>query len=128
MLATRGLLEGIYVHGFIGYDWSALHRAMHAGGVFRFGFGRCSRPIDAANRALLAVQRQGTDLTQVCSVHLGVSGGADLTLSDIDQVVGQVQEQVGSSAVFEFYSTVRDELGGVVEVSLLAASETRLGP
>ena len=122
------MLDGVFLHGFIGYDWFDLYRAMQAGGVFRFGFGRCSRSIDATDRALLAVQRQGTDLTQVCSVHLGISGGADLTLSDIDQVGGQVQKRVGARAVFEFYSTVRNELSGVVEVSLLAAMRRARSP
>jgi len=124
--AAHSLLDGLYIHGFIGYDHADLFTVMHAAGVFAFGLGRSSHgTLHAADQALLEVERQGIDLSRVCSVHMGFSGDADTTLVEISDLAARVQARISDSAHVMFYATIKQELRGQVEVSLLAAIERR---
>jgi len=127
LCAAHNLLDGLFIHGIIGYDLDGLLTVLRGGDVFALGLGRAPHAavLDAADQALLALQRQGVDLSRICSVNLGLNGDGDTTLAQISDLYDRVRSRLPGSADILFYSTIRDDLSGRVEVSLLAAEKRR---
>lgn len=123
---VRGLINGIYCHGFIGFDLVDLLEVFHEGRWFSFGRGCCRHAEigshDAADQALNELRAQGQDPAMIRCLLMGISGDDQTTLTEINDLATKVQQAVHGDAIIMFYAIIRQKLVGQVEVSLLASA------
>jgi len=124
VLAAHNVLDGLYHHGFIGYDFADVRLVLH-GSAF-IAVSRCLHGdvggFDAADRALRLLRQQGVNLSRVAAVNLGINGNAETSLVEIGTLSEKVVRAVPDRANIIFYSTIQEQLGGLVEVSLVVTS------
>ncbi|MBM3265154.1 MAG: cell division protein FtsZ [candidate division Zixibacteria bacterium] len=126
--ATRGISDLVTLPGLINVDFADIKTTMASKGYALMGTGEAtgeSRAREAATRAMTHPLLEDLEIDGAQDILLNISGGNDLTLFDVDEVMTTVQEAAGQTNII--MGTVLDTtLEGMVRVTLIATGLERV--
>jgi len=100
---VRGISEIIVFPGLINLDFNDVRAVMLDAGTAMMGIGEsegANRAVDAAQAAISSPLLE-TDIAGASSVLLNVTGGPDLTLAEVQEAAGIIQEAAGGAVIDE---------------------------
>lgn len=121
---VRGIADLINFPGLVNLDFADIVTAMSEKGKAMMGTGEASgedRAIKAAESAIANPLLDQSSMCGACGVLINITGGADMTLYEVDSAANRIREEIGESdANIIFGSTFNPELEGVIRVSVVA--------
>ncbi|MFP3902812.1 MAG: cell division protein FtsZ [Armatimonadota bacterium] len=121
---VRGISEVIVVPGLINLDFADVNTVMKDAGTAMMGIGESSgedRATDAANAAIASPLLE-TDIEGATAILLNVTGGPDLSLSQVHEVSNIIQEAAGGEgeADLTLGAVIDDQMEDEIRVTVLA--------
>jgi cell division protein FtsZ len=122
---VRGISEVIVVPGLINLDFNDVRAVMLDAGTAMMGIGESSgenRAIDAAQAAISSPLLE-TDIAGATSVLLNVTGGPDLSLTEVQRAAEIVQAAAGGAdgdVDLTLGAVIDDKMQGQVRITVLA--------
>lgn len=96
-----------------------------------FGIGEASGP----NRAILSAEAalknpllENNEIKECKGILINISGGNDLTLSEIQQVTERIRKEVKKDVNIIFGSSIVEENNGKIQVSIVATGIEKFNP
>ena len=121
--AVRGISDLILVPGLINLDFADVKSIMSCRGIAIMGTGAGdgeARSIDAAKRAVSSPLLEDTSLDGARSVIVNVTGGSDLSMIEVSEATGFIQETAHPDANIIFGAVVDPEMDGKVKITVIA--------
>jgi cell division protein FtsZ len=121
--AIQGISDLILVPGLINLDFADVKTIMHGMGFAMMGTGigeGADRAMDAARRAISSPLLEGASVTGARGVIINVTGGPDLSLVEVSEASGIVQEAADEDANIIFGAVVDPLLKGRVKITVIA--------
>lgn len=121
--AVRGISDLILVPGLINLDFADVKSIMARRGIAIMGTGTGdgeTRSIEAAKRAVSSPLLEDTSLDGTRSVIVNVTGGADLSMIEVSEATGFIQETAHPDANIIFGAVVDPEMDGKVKITVIA--------
>ncbi|MCY3713947.1 MAG: cell division protein FtsZ [Gemmatimonadetes bacterium] len=120
--ATRGISDLVTLPGLINVDYADIRTTMENKGEALMGTGESEgdkRALEAAERAMNHPLLADMDIDGAKDILLNISGGQDMTLFEVEEVMTTVQAAAGHTNII--MGTVLDEsLEGSIRVTLIA--------
>ncbi|HEY9188997.1 MAG TPA: cell division protein FtsZ [Bacteroidota bacterium] len=110
--ATRGISEVITRSGFINVDFADVRTIMKEMGDAMMGTGVGkgeNRSIEAAQAAISSPLLEGVSINGAQGVLVNITGGPNLTMSDVDGVMNVIYDTVNSDMANIIFGTVIDD-------------------
>ena len=120
---VRSITDLVMNPGMVNLDFADVRTVLTTMGRAMMGTGKASgenRAEVAADQALTNPLLDDSSIKGAKSVLINISGGLDLTLSEVDIVMQKIVSQVDENANVKFGSTVNEELEGSIQVSIVA--------
>jgi len=120
---VRAVTDLIIRPGLINLDFADVRIVIEDMGRALIGVGEADgdlRAVEAANAAMGNPLLEGLPFDQVRGLLINITGGDDLTLHEVQQVIGHIGEQIDSSATLIFGSTLDPALDGRIRVAVVA--------
>lgn len=121
---VQGISDLITVPGLVNLDFADVAAVLRGAGTAMMGIGEGQGPGRAALAAKAAATNplfEGESIRGARKVLLNITGGQDLTLSEVTQIAEIVRKQIAVDADLTFGAVVREELQGKVKVTVIAA-------
>lgn len=121
--AVQGISDLILLPGIINVDFADVKTIMENAGSALFGVGRAQGENRAETAALAAINYPLLDISikGARGVLFNVSGGKDISLSEIDQVAKTITREVNSEAKIIFGAVQDEQLKkGEIKVTVIA--------
>ncbi len=126
--ATRGIAEIIAVPGLVNVDFADVRTIMRDMGDALMGSGIAegeNRAVEAAHNAISSPLLDGISIAGAQGVLVNITGGADLSLVEIDESVSIITEAAGEDANVIFGSVIDPSLEGKLMVTVIATGFNR---
>ncbi len=120
---VRGVTDLITKEGLINLDFSDIRSAMLEMGKAMMGTGEAEgerRAIEAAEAAINNPLLDDISMKGARGVIINVTGGADMTLFEVDEACNRIRDEVDPNANIIFGSTFDDNMEGKMRVSVVA--------
>ncbi len=120
---VRGVTDLMVKPGLINLDFADIRTVMREMGKAMMGTGEASgerRAIEAAEAAISNPLLDDVSLKGARALLINITGGADMTLYEVDEAANRVREEVDSEANIIFGSTYNEEMNGTMRVSVVA--------
>lgn len=120
---VRGVTDLMVMPGLINLDFADIRSAMLEMGKAMMGTGEGEgdrRAIEAAEAAINNPLLDDVSMKGARGVIINVTGGADMTLFEVDEACNRIRDEVDSNANIIFGSTFDDKLEGSMRVSVVA--------
>jgi cell division protein FtsZ len=122
--AVKGVTEIINRSGEVNVDFADVRRVLGEGGAAIIGLGESDNPDnrakeaveDALNNPLLDV-----DIRTAKSVLLNITGGNDLNLSQTEEVIRAVTDQLSNDIVVKFGVLIDPDLAGTIKATIVVS-------
>jgi cell division protein FtsZ len=123
---VQGITDLITLPGLINLDFADVRTVIRGAGSALLGIGYASGPQRAEEAALAAISSPllETPIDGARGILLGITGGSDLSLSEISRAAKVVSDAADPEANIIFGATVDPELEGKVWVTVVAAGFT----
>ena len=123
---VQGITDMITLPGLINLDFADVRTVIRGAGAALLGIGYASGANRAEEAALAAISSPllETPIDGARGILLGITGGPDLSLSEINRAARVVAEAADPEANIIFGATVDPELEGKVWVTVVAAGFT----
>jgi cell division protein FtsZ len=121
--AIQGISDLILVPGLINLDFADVKTIMSGMGLAMMGTGIMSgekRTIEAAKAAISSPLLEGASVDGARGVIINVTGGADLSLMEVNEASLLIQEAAHEDANIIFGAVVDPRLDGRVKVTVIA--------
>src|SRR5438309_89409 len=121
--ATQGISSLISVTGLVNVDFADVRTVMQEGGsaLMGTGVGRGeNRATDAAQQAIASPLLDNVSVSGATGVLVNITGGDDLTLGDVHQIVEIVKDAVGDDAEIIFGTVNEKAMQGECRVTVIA--------
>ncbi len=121
--ATRGIAEIIAVPGLVNVDFADVRTIMRDMGDALMGSGIASgenRAVEAAHNAISSPLLDGVSIGGAQGVLVNITGGADMSLVEIDEAVSIITEAAGEDANVIFGSVIDPDLEDRLMVTVIA--------
>lgn len=121
--ATQGISTLITVTGLVNVDFADVRTVMQEGGsaLMGTGIGRGeNRATDAAQQAIASPLLDNVSVSGATGVLVNITGGDDLTLGDVHQIVEIVKDAVGEDAEIIFGTVNEKAMQGECRVTVIA--------
>jgi cell division protein FtsZ len=121
--ATRGISDVINVPGLINVDFADVKTIMSMVGDALMGMGTGSgedRALVAAQQAISSPLLEEVSIAGAKGVLVNVTGGSDLSLTEVSEALNVVHETAGPDAHIIFGAVLSEELKDEVQVTVLA--------
>jgi cell division protein FtsZ len=121
--AIQGISDLILVPGLINLDFADVKTIMSGMGLAMMGTGVMSgekRTIEAAKAAISSPLLEGASVDGARGVIINVTGGADLSLMEVNEASLLIQEAAHEDANIIFGAVVDPRLDGRVKVTVIA--------
>src|SRR4026209_1766498 len=121
--ATQGISTLITVTGLVNVDFADVRTVMQEGGsaLMGTGIGRGeNRATDAAQQAIASPLLDNVSVSGATGVLVNITGGDDLTLGDVHQIVEIVKDAVGEEAEIIFGTVNEKAMQGECRVTVIA--------
>jgi len=128
--ATKGISDLICVPGLINLDFADVKTVMSEMGDALMGSAVASgedRAIDAAQNAIRSPLLEDVSITGALGLLVNITGGDDLTLSEVDSAANIVQEAVGEEANVIFGAVIDDQFKDQIRVTVIATGFNQNG-
>jgi cell division protein FtsZ len=120
---VRSITDLMTMPGLINLDFSDVRSVMSEMGKAMMGTGEGegeNRAIKAAEAAIANPLLDNVSMKGARGVLINISGGADLTLFELDEAANKIREEVDENANIIFGSTFEPSLEGKIRVSVVA--------
>lgn len=121
--AVQGIAELLTKPGLINLDFADLKTVMNKKGkaVMSIGIGSGdNRAIDAVENAISSPLLEEDSIEGAMSLILNISGGKDLTLTEVNQIVHTIAKEVDENANIIFGHTYDMDMNEEVRITLVA--------
>src|SRR6478609_9061373 len=121
--ATQGISSLISVTGLVNVDFADVRTVMQSGGsaLMGTGIGRGeNRAMEAAQQAISSPLLDNVSISGATGVLVNITGGADLTLGEVHQIVEIVKDAVGEDAEIIFGTVNEKAMQGECRVTVIA--------
>jgi cell division protein FtsZ len=121
--AVQGISDLITVPGEVNVDFADVKTIMTGMGMALMGTGLAkgeNRALEAAQRAISSPLLEETSIEGAKGVLLNISGGADLTLHEVDEAARVIAEAVDPAANIISGLVVRDDMEEDMKVTVIA--------
>ena len=120
---VKGVTDLMVRPGLINLDFADVRAVMDEMGKAMMGTGEASgenRAVEAADKAVSNPLLDEISLRGANGVLINITGGADLTLFELDEAANRIREEVDPEANIIVGSTLDTTLAGVMRVSVVA--------
>lgn len=120
---VRGVTDLITKEGLINLDFADIRSAMLEMGKAMMGTGEAEgerRAIESAEAAINNPLLDDISMKGARGVIINVTGGADMTLFEVDEACNRIRDEVDPNANIIFGSTFDDKMEGRMRVSVVA--------
>ena len=120
---VKGVTDLMVRPGLINLDFADVRAVMDEMGKAMMGTGEASgenRAVEAADKAVSNPLLDEISLRGAKGVLINITGGADLTLFELDEAANRIREEVDPDANIIVGSTLDTTLEGVMRVSVVA--------
>ncbi|MBE3637167.1 cell division protein FtsZ [Mangrovicoccus algicola] len=120
---VKGVTDLMVRPGLINLDFADVRAVMDEMGKAMMGTGEASgedRAIQAAEKAIANPLLDEISLKGAKGVLINITGGADMTLFELDEAANRIREEVDADANIIVGSTLDDTLDGAMRVSVVA--------
>ncbi len=120
---VRGVTDLMVMPGLINLDFADIRSAMLEMGKAMMGTGEGEgdrRATEAAEAAINNPLLDDVSMKGARGVIINVTGGADMTLFEVDEACNRIRDEVDSNANIIFGSTFDEKLEGSMRVSVVA--------
>lgn len=120
---VRGVTDLMVMPGLINLDFADIRTVMSEMGKAMMGTGEAEgdkRAIEAAERAISNPLLDDVTMHGARGVLINITGGADMTLFEVDEAANRIREEVDDDANIIFGSTFEESLEGQIRVSVVA--------
>ncbi len=120
---VRGITDLMVMPGLINLDFADVRSIMSEMGKAMMGTGEAEgerRALDAAEAAISNPLLDDTSMAGANGVLINITGGADMTLFEVDEAANRIRSEVEEDAYIIFGSTFDDSLEGRLRVSVVA--------
>ncbi len=121
--ATKGISDLISVPGLINLDFADVKTVMSEMGDAMMGSGIASgenRAVEAAKNAISSPLLEDVSIVGAIGLLVNITGGDDITLSEVDAATNIVQEAAGEEANIIFGAVIDDEFRDQIRVTVIA--------
>jgi cell division protein FtsZ len=126
--ATKGISDLICVPGLINLDFADVKTVMSEMGDALMGSAVASgedRAIEAAQDAIKSPLLEDVSIAGALGLLVNVTGGDDLTLSEVDSAANIVQQAVGEEANIIFGAVIDEQFKDQIRVTVIATGFSR---
>ena len=120
---VKGVTDLMVRPGLINLDFADVRAVMDEMGKAMMGTGEAEgedRAIQAAEKAIANPLLDEISLRGAKGVLINITGGHDLTLFELDEAANRIREEVDPEANIIVGSTLDENMGGVMRVSVVA--------
>lgn len=120
--AIQGVSEVISVNGLINLDFADVATIMRDKGVAHMGIGKgrgANKTIEAVRQAVTS-QLLETSIEGATGILINITGGRDLTLSEVYEAVDLVRDVAHADCNVIFGANVNNDVSGETEVTVIA--------
>jgi len=121
--AVQGISDIITVHGLVNVDFADVRTIMAEQGMALMGTGRSGgdrRALEAMQAAINSPLLEDVTLDGATGLLVNITGGANLTLREVDEAVSMAQSAADPDANIIFGSVVDESLGDEVRITVIA--------
>jgi cell division protein FtsZ len=121
--ATRGISDLISVPGLVNLDFADVRTVMAKMGDALMGTGSASgdnRAADAARQAVTSPLLEEVSIAGAKGVLVNISGGNDLSLTDVNDATSIIYEAAGEDANIFFGAVIDSGFNGEIRVTVIA--------
>ncbi len=121
--AVRGISDLITINGLINLDFADVRTVMSEMGLALMGTGIASgenRAIEAAQRAISSPLLEDITISGARGILINITGGADLTLYEVNEASTLVQEEADEDANIIFGAVIDENLREEMRVTVIA--------
>ncbi|MEE8437713.1 MAG: cell division protein FtsZ [Candidatus Neomarinimicrobiota bacterium] len=126
--AAKGISDLINVHGLINLDFADVETIMKNMGDAIMGTGSASgeeRAVLAAQQAISSPLLDSATINGAQGVLVNITGGADLTLMEVDEATSIIFEEAGQDANIIFGAVIDPSLKDGIQVTVIATGFNR---
>jgi cell division protein FtsZ len=120
---VRGVTDLMVMPGLINLDFADIRAVMGEMGKAMMGTGEAEgdrRAIDAAEAAISNPLLEDVSMKGARGVLINITGGADMTLFEVDEAANRIREEVDPEANIIFGSTFDEKIAGRMRISVVA--------
>ncbi len=120
---VRGVTDLMVMPGLINLDFADIRAVMSEMGKAMMGTGEAegeNRAIDAAEAAISNPLLDDVSMKGARGVLINITGGADMTLFEVDEAANRIRDEVDPEANIIFGSTFVESIEGRMRVSVVA--------
>ncbi len=120
---VKGVTDLMVMPGLINLDFADVRSVMSEMGKAMMGTGESdgeNRAIKAAEAAIANPLLDNVSMQGARGVLINITGGADMTLFEVDEAANRIREEVDENANIIFGSTFDSALEGKIRVSVVA--------
>jgi cell division protein FtsZ len=121
--ATKGISDIIENTGYVNVDFADVRTVMATHGEALMGNGTAhgeNGAVEAARRAISSPLLEGVSIAGARGVLVNITGPSDLTLSQVDNAMTVVEDEVGEGALVIFGMVIDKELREEISVTVIA--------
>ncbi len=120
---VRSVTDLMMMPGLINLDFADVRTVMKEMGRAMMGTGEAAgdrRALDAAEAAIANPLLEDTSMKGAKGVLINITGGADITLFEVDEAANRIRDEVESDAHIIFGSCFDESMEGKIRVSVVA--------
>jgi cell division protein FtsZ len=128
--AVSGITDLISVHGLVNVDFADVKTVMSNMGRALMGTGRAAgdnRAVEAAKQAISSPLLEDVSIDGATGILINITGGADLTLFEVNEAASLIQEAAHEDANIIFGSVIDASLKDELRITVIATGFDR-GP
>ena len=128
--AVQGISDLITVHGIVNVDFADVRTIMAEQGMALMGSGRASGPrraVEAMQAAISSPLLEDVTLDGATGLLVNITGGAGLTLHEVDEAVSMAHQAADADANIIFGSVIDERLGDEVKITVIATGFAQPG-
>jgi len=129
--AVQGISDLIVIHGFINVDFADVRTVMSEMGRALMGTGYAAgdrKALEAAQQAISSPLLEDATIDGATGILINITGGPDLTLSEIHEAASLIQEAAHEDANIIFGSVVDANMEDQVRITVIATGFDRQQP
>ena len=122
LCGVQGISDIITVPGMINVDFADVKAVMASSGSALMGIGRASGEGRAMEAARLAINSKllETSINGATGIIMNVTGGSDLTLSEVNEAASVIHDAVADDAEVIFGTALDDRIQGEIQITVIA--------
>ena len=127
---VRSITDLVMNPGLVNLDFADVRTVVSEMGRAMMGTGEASgenRAVEAAQKAISNPLLDDSSIKGARSILINISGGMDLTLSEVDMATERIVGELDPDANIIFGTCINEDLRGKIRVSLVATGITKAG-